>query len=173
MTKEMVIFESSDGNLTLPVRMDGNTVWLSQKQMAELFGKDQSVISRHIKNAVSEGEIDISANYAKFAYSAKNAAGKIEIDAYDLDVVISAGYRVRSPRGVEFRRWATKVLKDYIVKGAAINKKRLLQLGQAIEVMKRASNSLGCRADIGRSEDLFCRARSAGRLRSREVKEWP
>ena len=79
---------------------------------------------------------------AKFAYSAENVAGSVEIDAYDLDVVISVGYRVHSPRGVEFRRWATKVLKDYIVKGAAINKKRLLQLGQAVEVMKRVSNSL-------------------------------
>lgn len=142
MTKEMVLFESGDGKVSLPVPMDGNTVWLSQKQMAELFGKDQSVISRHIKNAVSEGEVDISANYAKFAYSAENVAGSVEIDAYDLDVVISVGYRVHSPRGVEFRRWATKVLKDYIVKGAAINKKRLQQLGQAVEVMKRVSNSL-------------------------------
>lgn len=102
----MVLFESGDGKVSLPVPMDGNTVWLSQKQMAELFGKDQSVISRHIKNAVSEGEIDISANYAKFAYSAENVAGSVEIDAYDLDVVISVGYRVHSPRGVEFRRWA-------------------------------------------------------------------
>ena len=142
MSKEMVLFESGDGKVSLPVPMDGNTVWLSQKQMAELFGKDQSVISRHIKNAVSEGEIDISANYAKFAYSAENITGSVEIDAYDLDVVISVGYRVHSPRGVEFRRWATKVLKDYIVKGAAINKKRLQQLGQAVEVMKRVSNSL-------------------------------
>ena len=139
MTKEMVLFESGDGKVSLPVPMDGNTVWLSQKQMAELFGKDQSVISRHIKNAVSEGEVDISTNYAKFAYSVENVAGSVEIDVYDLDVVISVGYRVHSPRGVEFRRWATKILKDYIIKGAAINKKRLQQLGQAVEVMKRVS----------------------------------
>ena len=141
-TKEIVLFSSSDGVVSLPVPMDGNTVWLSQKQMAELFGKDQSVISRHIKNAISEGEIDISSNYAKFAYSAGNASGMKEIDVYDLDTVISVGYRVHSSRGVEFRRWATRVLKDYIVKGYAVNVKRIRQLGQAVEVMKRVSNSL-------------------------------
>ena len=102
-TKEIVLFSSSDGVVSLPVPMDGNTVWLSQKQMAELFGKDQSVISRHIKNAVSEGEVDISSNYEKFAYPAGNASRMKEIDVYDLDIVISVGYRVHSPRGVEFR----------------------------------------------------------------------
>lgn len=141
-TKEIVLFSSSDGVVSLPVPMDGNTVWLSQKQMAELFGKDQSVISRHIKNAISEGEIDISSNYAKFAYAAENVSGMKGIDVYDLDTVISVGYRVHSPRGVEFRRWATRVLKDYIVKGYAVNVKRIRQLGQAVEVMKRVSNSL-------------------------------
>lgn len=123
--KEIVLFASSDGVVSLPVPIDGNTVWLSQKQMAELFGKDQSVISRHIKNAISEGEIDISSNYAKFAYTAENVSGMKEIDVYDLDTVISVGYRVHSPRGVEFRRWATRVLKDYIVKGYAVNVKRI------------------------------------------------
>lgn len=140
--EEIVLFKSTDGEVSLPVSTDGDTVWLSQAQMAELFGKDQSVISRHIKNALSDGEIDISANYAKFAYPAENASKIKEIDVYDLDVVISVGYRVHSQRGVEFRRWATRVLKDYLVRGAAINKKRLQQLGQAIEVMKRVSNSL-------------------------------
>ena len=140
--EEIVLFKSTDGEVSLPVSTDGDTVWLSQAQMSELFGKDQSVISRHIKNALSDGEIDISANYAKFAYPAENASKIKEIDVYDLDVVISVGYRVHSQRGVEFRRWATRVLKDYLVRGAAINKKRLQQLGQAIEVMKRVSNSL-------------------------------
>ena len=115
MTKEVILFESSDGKLALPVPMDGNTVWLSQKQMAELFGKDQSLISRHIKNAISEGEIDISTNYAKFAYSAKNVAGSVEIDVYDLDVVISVGYRVHSPRGVDFRRQTNRLLRPLLL----------------------------------------------------------
>lgn len=140
--KEMVLFKSSDGIVSLPVPTDGENVWLSQMQMAELFGKDQSVISRHIKNALSDGEIDISANYAKYAYAAENATGVKEIDVNDLDVIVAVGYRVHSPRGVEFRRWATKILKEYIVKGYAVNKKRLQQLGQAVGVMKRVSNSL-------------------------------
>ena len=141
-TREIVLFSSSDGVVSLPVPLDGNTVWLSQKQMAELFGKDQSVISRHIKNAVSEGEIDISSSYAKIAYPTENASGVQGIDVYDLDTVISVGYRVHSPRGVEFRRWATRVIRDYIIKGYAVNVKRIRQLGQAVEVMKRVSNSL-------------------------------
>lgn len=119
--KEMVLFKSSDGIVSLPVPADGENVRLSQMQMAELFGKDQSVISRHIKNALSDGENDISANYAKYAYAAENATGVKEIDVYDLDVIIAVGYRVHSPRGVEFRRWATKILKEHIVKGYAVN----------------------------------------------------
>lgn len=155
-TKEIVLFSSSDGVVSLPVPLDGNTVWLSQKQMAELFGKDQSVISRHIKNAISDGEIDISSNYAKIAYTAGNASKVMEIDVYDLDTVISVGYRVHSPRGVEFRRWATRVLKDYIIKGYAVNTKRLRQLGQAVEVMKRVSNSLDAKQilDVVRSYSM-------------------
>ena len=85
--EEIVLFKSTDGEVSLPVSTDGDTVWLSQAQMAELFGKDQSVISRHIKNALSDGEIDISANYAKFAYPAENASKIKEIDVYDLDLV--------------------------------------------------------------------------------------
>ena len=142
MTKEVILFESSDGKLALPVQMDGNTVWLSQQQMAELFGKDRTVIGRHIRNAINEGEIDANIMCAKFAHMGKDGDQVYNTDIYNLDVVISVGYRVHSPRGVEFRRWATKVLKDYIVNGAAINAKRLRQLGQAVEVMKRVSNSL-------------------------------
>ena len=142
MTKEMVLFESGDGKVSLPVPMDGDTVWLSQAQMAFLFGKDVSVVNRHIKNAISEGEIEFSPKYAKNAKCGEKAFGSRNTVIYSLDVVISVGYRVHSPRGVEFRRWATSVLKDYLIRGAAINKKRLLQLGQAVEVMKRVSNSL-------------------------------
>lgn len=141
-TKEIVLFSSSDGMVSLSVPMDDNTVWLSQKQMAELFNKDQSVINRHIKNAILEGEIENSPQYANFAYCEKNTFGTKRNVVYSLDVIISVGYRVHSPRGVEFRRWATRVLKDYIVKGYAVNVKRIRQLGQAVEVMKRVSNSL-------------------------------
>ena len=115
--------------------------------MAELFGKDRTVIGKHIKNAIEEGEIDPKVVCANFAHITRHGAmadrvQQHEIVCYNLDVIISVGYRVHSQRGVEFRRWATGVLKDYLVRGAAINRKRLQQLGQAIEVMKRVSNSL-------------------------------
>ena len=142
ISKEMVLFESGDGKVSLPVPMDGNTVWLTQAQMALLFGKDVSVVNRHIKNAISEGEIEFSSQYAKNANCGEKTFGSKNTVIYSLDVVISVGYRVHSPRGVEFRRWATSVLKAYLIRGAAINKKRLQQLGQAVEVMKRVSNSL-------------------------------
>lgn len=145
--EEIVLFKSTDGEVSLPVSTDGDTVWLSQAQMAELFGKDRTVVGKHIKNAIEEGEIDPKVVCANFAHTTRHGAmanrvQQHEIVYYNLDVIISVGYRVRSQRGVEFRRWATRVLKDYLVRGAAINKKRLHQLGQAVEVMKRVSNSL-------------------------------
>ena len=142
MKFKLELFRSNDGIITFPVPVENETVWLSQQQMAELFGKDRTVIGRHIRNAINEGEIDANIMCAKFAHMGKDGDQVYNTDIYNLDVVISVGYRVHSPRGVEFRRWATKVLKDYIVKGAAINAKRLRQLGQAVEVMKRVSNSL-------------------------------
>lgn len=145
--EEIILFKSKDGEIALPVSTDGDTVWLSQAQMAELFGKDRTVIGKHIKNAIEEGEIDPKVVCANFAHITRHGAmadrvQQHEIVCYNLDVIISVGYRVHSQRGVEFRRWATGVLKDYLVRGAAINRKRLQQLGQAIEVMKRVSNSL-------------------------------
>lgn len=132
--EEIVLFKSTDGEVSLPVSTDGDTVWLSQAQMADLFGKDRTVIGRHIRNAIQEGEINPNIMCAKFAHMGKDADQVYKTDIYNLDVIISVGYRVHSQRGVEFRRWATRVLKDYLVRGAAINKKRLQQLGQAIEV---------------------------------------
>lgn len=142
MEYKLELFQSSDGVITFSVPIENETVWLSQRQMAELFGKDRTVIGRHIRNAINEGEIDANIMCAKFAHMGKDGDQVYNIDVYNLDVIISVGYRVHSQRGVEFRRWATHVLKDYLIRGAAINKKRLQQLGQAIEVMKRVSNSL-------------------------------
>ena len=127
---EIVLFESKDGKVALPVSVDFDTVWLSLLQMAELFDKDKSVIFRHVKNAIAEGEIDPDVTSAKFAMVTPHGAipGKTrvqEIDCYNLDVIISVGYRVKSQRGVEFRRWATSVLREYLIKGAAINQNRL------------------------------------------------
>lgn len=139
---EIVLFESRDGAVTLPVKIDTDTVWLTQAQIAQLFGKDRTVISRHIRNAISDGEIDATTMCAKSAHMGKDADQVYNVDIYNLEVIISVGYRVHSPRGVEFRRWATGVLKEYIVRGYAINRERMRQLGQTVEVMKRVANSL-------------------------------
>lgn len=139
---EIVLFESRDGAVSLPVSVESDTVWLSQAQMAQLFGKDRTVIGRHIRNAISDGEIDATTMCAKFAHMGKDADQTYWTEAYNLDVIISVGYRVKSQRGVEFRRWATSVLKEYLVRGYAVNRERIKQLGQTVEVMRRVANSL-------------------------------
>ena len=111
---EVVIYESAKVG-KFPVKTDGETVWLSQQQMVELFGRDQSVIARHIRNIFKEGELVKDSVYAKFAYTA--ADGKTyQVDFYNLDVVISVGYRVKSQEGVRFRQWATKMLRELILR---------------------------------------------------------
>lgn len=139
---EIVLFESKDSKVSLPVKIDTDTVWLTQAQIAQLFGKDRTVIGRHIRNAISDGEIDATTMCAKSAHMGKDADQVYNVDIYNLEVIIAVGYRVHSPRGVEFRRWATGVLKEYIVRGYAINRERMRQLGQTVEVMKRVANSL-------------------------------
>ena len=142
MKNEIVLFEAKDGSFAMPVQVKAETVWLTQAQMAQLFNKDRTVIGRHIRNAIADGEIDSETMCAKFAHVGKDADQTYWTEVYNLEVIISVGYRVKSQRGVEFRRWATRVLKEYIVRGYALNRERLKQLGQAVEVMKRVSNSL-------------------------------
>ena len=142
MKNEIVLFEAKDGSFAMPVQVKAETVWLTQAQMAQLFNKDRTVIGRHIRNAIADGEIDSETMCAKFAHMGKDADQTYWTEAYNLDVIISVGYRVKSQRGVEFRRWATGVLKEYIIRGYALNRERLKQLNQAVEVMKRVSNSL-------------------------------
>ena len=138
MGKEIILFETEDHSVTLKVPVENETVWLTQEQMVELFGRDVSVISRHIKNVFNENEVDRESNLQKMqiAHSDK------PVIFYSLDVIISVGYRVKSQRGVEFRRWANSVLKEYILKGYALNDHRLEQLGQMIQIMKRAAGQL-------------------------------
>jgi len=127
---ELIIFENQE--VKLEVNMKDETVWLSLEQMAKLFDRDKSVISRHIKNVLEE-ELDNSV-VAKFATTAKD--GKTyQVDYYSLDVIISVGYRVKSKNGVIFRKWATNVLKDYIIKGYAVNRKRLEYLEKTIKLI--------------------------------------
>lgn len=141
MSGDIVLFESSDHEVRLDVQLGGQTVWLSQEQMGALFGRDVSTISRHIRNALKEGEISSESNLQKMQKSRSDGANVY----YDLDVVISVGYRVKSQRGVEFRRWATDVLRRYIVEGHAVNEKRLEQLGRVARIMARIPDSLETR----------------------------
>ena len=121
---EIILYRSEDGLTKLDVNMRDETVWLSLEQMAELFGRDKSTISRHIRNVFAEGELHRESVVANFATTA--ADGKTyQVDYYNLDVIISVGYRVKSQRGVQFRLWASNVLKDYIRKGFALDDERL------------------------------------------------
>ena len=132
--QEFILFQSSDEKVSIPVMPDQDTVWLTRLQLAELFDRDVKTIGKHINNALKE-EVDSSA-VAKFATTA--ADGKTyQTEHYNLDMIISVGYRVKSQRGVEFRRWANSVLKQYIIQGYAVNEYRMKQLGEAVRLMKR------------------------------------
>ena len=121
---ELILYQTEDGLTKINVNMRNETVWLSLDQMAELFGRDKSTISRHIRNVFSEGELERSSVVANFATTA--ADGKTyQVDYYNLDVIISVGYRVKSQRGVQFRIWATERLKEYLIKGFALDDDRL------------------------------------------------
>ena len=136
---DLVLFESSDGAVIMQVQTDRETVWLNRAQLAELFGRDVKTIGKHIANALRE-ELDDSA-VAKFATTA--ADGKnYQVEYYNLDMVISVGYRVKSSRGVEFRRWANSVLRHYILEGYAVNQRRLKELGKVIQILRRNEHAL-------------------------------
>ena len=124
---EIIIYQTEDGLTKINVNMQDETVWLSLDQMAELFQRDKSTISRHIKNVFTEGELNREATVAKFATVQIEGAREVEreIDYYNLDVIISVGYRVKSQRGVQFRIWATNVLKEYMIKGFTMDDERL------------------------------------------------
>ena len=141
-SSEIILFESQDGVVSLPVRTDTNTVWLNRTQLAELFDRDVKTIGKHINNALKE-ELE-SSTVAKFATVQNEGARMVErqVDYYNLDMIISVGYRVHSQRGVEFRRWVNDVLKSYIVQGYAINQKRIQQLGEVIQLLHRTENAL-------------------------------
>jgi len=141
MSEKIEIYRTADHQTEVKVQFDDNTVWLSQKQMAELFQRDRTVITRHIANIFKENELDKNVVSAKFAHTTKHGAIKgkeqfAESEFYNLDVIISVGYRVKSQRGIQFRQWATARLKDYLVQGYAINEKRLQQKQQEVAFLK-------------------------------------
>lgn len=138
MKNEIVLFETRDKAIKLEVPIEKENVWLTQAQMTELFDRDVSVISRHINNIFKEDEVEKDSNlhFLQIANSDKPVA------YYSLDVIISVGYRIKSRRGIEFRRWANSVLKEYIIKGYAVNHNRMNQLNEVIRIMKRVEDSL-------------------------------
>lgn len=136
---EIVIFETEDKAVTLSVPVEQETVWLTQEQMSELFDTARSSIAYHIGNIFKEEELDRNTSVEILDRSA-NASRPPKY--YNLDVIISVGYRVKSKRGVEFRKWANSVLKQYILQGYAVNHNRIAQLGEVIKIMKRTQNEL-------------------------------
>lgn len=141
-TSAIQIFTTKDGKTEIEVKLDQETVWLSLNQIVELFERDKSVISRHINNIFKENELDKNSVVAKIATTA--ADGKnYQVDYYNLDVIISVGYRVKSKRGTQFRIWANKVLKDYLVQGYSINEKRLQHKTEQLEELRKSVKLLG------------------------------
>jgi hypothetical protein len=137
-TENQIVVCQPNETVRLDVRLENETVWLTQDQMSMLFGRDQSVIARHIGNIFKEGELDKNVVYAKFAYTTRHGAmpGKTqttEAGFYNLDVVISVGYRVKSVQGTRFRQWATSVLKEYLLRGYSVN----LRMNQLEDTMHR------------------------------------
>ncbi len=144
MKNPIEIFTTEDDQVQLQVSLDAETVWLSQAHMCELFGRERSVITKHIRNLFKEGELERNSVCAKFAHAADD--GKTyQIDYFNLYVIISVGYRVKSPRGVQFRKWATRVLNQYLVQGYALNKQRLqernIEFEQVVTLLSSTLNN--------------------------------
>ena len=140
MSHAVQLFTAADGLVQLSVSIDKETVWLTQEQMGHLFEPERSVITKHIRNVFAEGEMARESVCAKFAHTA--ADGKTyQVDYYNLDVIISVGYRVKSRRGVQFRQWATRTLKEHLVQGYTLNQRRLAERGiefeQALALLSR------------------------------------
>ena len=138
----IIIYTTEDGSINLQVKMENETVWLTQSQMAELFDRDRTVIARHINNCFKEGELDRNITCAKFAHMGKDGDQIYETTMYNLDVIISVGYSVKSINGTRFRQWANKILKEYLVKGYAVNKdikvEHYNELKEVVRLMSRA-----------------------------------
>ena len=146
MVEEIVLFEDNGIKLEVPVTPQQETVWLNRAQMAVLFDRDSKTIGKHIVNARRE-ELEGQVVVAKFATTSSHGAivGKTQThmtEYYNLDVIISVGYRVKSKRGIAFRKWANSILKQYIIQGYAVNNNRIKQLGEVIRIMKRTENVL-------------------------------
>ena len=151
------MYESPGGEVRVDVRLDRETVWLNRQQMAKLFGRDRSVVTRHIRNAYSEQELDPKATSAKFAQVRSEGGRTVsrEVDHYNLDMIISVGYRVKSLRGTQFRIWATRTLREHLVSGYTLNERRLAERGfdearQTLDLLARMLENQALVDETGR-----------------------
>ncbi len=154
MTDQIIIYQSPDGTTGIEVHLEAETVWLTQDQMAELFGRERSVITKHLRNVFTEGELDRGAVRAKFAHTAPDGK-KYQTQFYNLDAILSVGYRINSKRGTQFRQWATKVLRDHLVEGFTVNKARIAAKGlsemqQAVELLSRTLTNQTLVTEVGK-----------------------
>ena len=156
---EIVLFETEDAKVRLTVPIQEDTVWLTQAQMTELFDTSKQNISLHINNCFKEGELDKGSVVKDFLTTASDGKN-YKTKYYNLDMIISVGYRVKSRRGIEFRRWANKVLKDYIIKGYAVNDKRLEALQKTVEIQAKmlAAAIEGDSDEVLRAVNLYTQA---------------
>ena len=144
MKNEIVLYRPNELTEHIEVRIDEETVWLTQEQMSLLFGRERSVITKHIRNIFAENELDEKATCANFAL-VQNEGGRVvkrEIVCYNLDVIISVGYRIKSKQGTQFRIWATKILKDYLLKGYAVNN-RMNRIEDKFDALENRVNEIG------------------------------
>ena len=169
---EVIVYEAPDGEVRVDVRLERETVWLTQAQMAALFGRDRSVITKHVRNVFEEGELEPTATCAKFAQVQSEGGRTVarDVDHYNLDVVISVGYRVKSLRGTQFRIWATRTLREHLLRGYTLNERRLRERGlgeveQAVDLLARTLTTHALVTDEGRAVlDVVQRYTRAWRL---------
>ncbi len=142
---EIKIYKTPDGKTSIDVKLEKETVWLSLNQISKLFERDKSVISRHISNIYKEGELERNSTVAKIATVQKEGKRKIvrNIEYFNLDVIISVGYRIKSKRGTQFRIWANQIIKDYLIKGYAVNQLRLQKQAEQLNELKKTIKILG------------------------------
>ena len=155
---QVLVYEAPDGTARVDVRLDHETVWLTQEQMGRLFGRERSVITKHVRNVFREGELEPEATCAKFAQVQIEGERTVtrEIDHYNLDVIISVGYRVKSSQGTRFRQWATRVLREHLVQGYTFNQTRLAERGllearQTLDLLARTLQNHALVDDTGRA----------------------
>jgi hypothetical protein len=156
---DVTIYQLEDGKTEIQVKLENDTVWLSQKQMAELFDKDPDSIGLHLKNVYESRELEEAATTEEFSVVQKEGHRNVKrkIKFYNLDAIISVGYRVNSKRGVLFRIWATQILKDYLVNGFALNEKRLAQQNQQLNELQKSVKILSKvleSSDLTRDESI-------------------